>query len=71
MQLFDLAADIGEQHNVADQHRDVVQRLTNLMGKYVADGRSTAGKAKNAVSVDFHHGERVMSPPAKKKSKMK
>src|SRR5262249_36559331 len=40
VQLFDLAADIGEQHNVEAQHPDVVQRLTRLMEKYVADGRS-------------------------------
>ena len=28
--LFDLENDIGEQHNVADQHPDVVKRLQQL-----------------------------------------
>jgi arylsulfatase A len=28
--LFDLENDIGEQHNVADQHPDVVERLTRM-----------------------------------------
>ena len=43
IQLYDLAADIGEQHNVHDEHPEVVDRLTKLLEKYVADGRSTPG----------------------------
>ena len=31
VELYDLAADVGEQHDVADQHPDVVDRLTKLM----------------------------------------
>ena len=43
IQLYDLVADIGEQHNVHDEHPEVVDRLTKLLEKYVADGRSTPG----------------------------
>ncbi len=43
VQLYDLAADIAEQHNVQSQHPDVVARLTQLLEKYVAEGRSTPG----------------------------
>src|SRR5690349_2864021 len=74
IQLFDLAADIAEKHNVQAQHPDIVERLTKLMEKHVTDGRSTPGAPqKNAVAVDFHRGEAVMSPmpknPAKSKKK--
>ena len=31
VQLFDLAIDIGEQSDVADQHPDIVAKLTKLM----------------------------------------
>jgi arylsulfatase A-like enzyme len=55
VQLFDLAADIGEQHNVQHEHPEVVQRLTGLLTRYVAEGRSTPGRAQaNAVAVDIH-----------------
>jgi arylsulfatase A-like enzyme len=30
-ELYDLAADIGETHNIAEEHPDVVERLTALM----------------------------------------
>jgi len=35
--LFDLAKDIGESHNVADQHPEVVQRLTALLERFDAE----------------------------------
>jgi hypothetical protein len=70
VQLFDLAADIGEQHNVEAQNPRIVQGLTGLMETYVARGRSTPGEPqKNAVAVDFHRGEHVSPMPAKAKSK--
>jgi arylsulfatase A len=37
-----------------DKETEVVDRLTKLMEKYVADGRSTPGAAQNnAVKVDI------------------
>jgi arylsulfatase A-like enzyme len=71
-QLFDLASDIGEQHNVAANNPDIAERLTKLMESYVANGRSTPGAAqKNAVAVDIHYGETLVPPPAKAKNKAK
>lgn len=43
LQLFDLANDGAEQHNVAASNPEVVERLTALMQRYVDEGRSTPG----------------------------
>jgi len=52
VQLYDLSADVGEKQNVEAAHPEVVARLTQLLEKYVADGRSTAGAPqKNAVPI--------------------
>lgn len=68
VQLFELTKDIGEQTNVQDKHPEVVARLTKLLEKYVADGRSTPGAPQqNAVPVQI-----VKTPkaaPAKAKQK--
>ncbi len=54
VQLYDMAADIGEKSNLQAKHPEVVDRLTKLLEKYVADGRSTAGPPQhNDVSVDI------------------
>lgn len=54
VQLYDLNADLGEKTNVQDQHPDIVARLTKLLEKYVADGRSTPGEPqKNTVPVQI------------------
>jgi len=48
--LFDLESDIGEQHNVAEQHPDVVQRLTTLADAMREDlgdsARNMTGKGR-------------------------
>jgi arylsulfatase A-like enzyme len=69
VQLFDMAHDIGEQHNVQGEHPEVVGRLTKLLEKYVADGRSTPGAAQqNAVPVDiWAAGKAAHRPLATKK----
>ena len=55
IQLYDLATDIGEQTNVYDKHPDVVAKLTKLLEKYVADGRSTPGvQQQNTGEVNIH-----------------
>lgn len=47
-------AGIGETKNVQAEHPDVVKRLTNLLEKYVADGRSTPGKKQaNTTPVEI------------------
>ena len=43
IQLYDMNDDIGEKTNVQTQHPEIVERLTKLLQKYVADGRSTPG----------------------------
>jgi len=53
VQLYDLTQDLGEQRNLQAEHPDVVKRLTALLEKYVAKGRSTPGAPQqNTVTVD-------------------
>jgi hypothetical protein len=60
VQLFDHEADIGERNHVQREHPEVVQRLTALLERFVAEGRSTPGPAQaNAVAVDIHALERA------------
>jgi hypothetical protein len=47
LQLYDLDIDIGEKNNVLDKHPEVVKRLTDLMAKYINDGRSTPGPSQS------------------------
>jgi arylsulfatase A-like enzyme len=57
VQLYNLADDIGEKDNLQSQHRDIVDRLTKLLEKYVTEGRSTPGQPQqNAVPVNFRRG---------------
>ncbi len=53
-QLYDMSKDVGERTNEYAEQPEIVSRLTKLLEKYVADGRSTAGPAqKNDVPVDI------------------
>ncbi len=53
IQLYDISSDIGEQRNLQAERKDVVERLTKLLEKYVIAGRSTPGfSQKNDVVVD-------------------
>jgi arylsulfatase A len=47
IQLYDLGADIGEQRNVHDEQPEMVEELTNLLTRYVLEGRSTPGAPQN------------------------
>ncbi len=42
-QLYDLSKDIGETHNVVAENPEVARRLTALLERYIANGRSTPG----------------------------
>jgi hypothetical protein len=42
-QLYDMSKDIGERANEYNDHPEIVARLTKLLEKYIADGRSTSG----------------------------
>lgn len=51
-QLYDMNKSVDERTNEYTQHPEVVSRLTVLLEKYVADGRSTPGPSlKNDVPV--------------------
>jgi hypothetical protein len=39
-QLYDLAADLGETTDLADQHPEVVEELRGILEKYQREGRS-------------------------------
>lgn len=54
IQLYDMKADIRETKNLQAEQPEVVQRLTTLLKKYVADGRSTPGaKQQNNGAVNI------------------
>ncbi len=54
VQLYDMTQDIRERRNLQAEHPEVVKRLTALLEKYVAQGRSTPGAPqKNAVAIDL------------------
>lgn len=40
LQLYNLAADVGERQNIRAQHPEIVERLTALLQRYQAEGRS-------------------------------
>lgn len=59
VQLFNLERDLGERRNLQADHPEVVDRLTKLLERYVAEGRSTPGLAQeNAGSVRIHGAEK-------------
>lgn len=64
VQLYDLAADPGESANVQHEHPEIVARLTALLDRYVADGRSTPGAPqRNDVPVRFVPTGLAGTPP--------
>ncbi|MBI4658707.1 MAG: arylsulfatase [Verrucomicrobia bacterium] len=53
-QLYDLAGDVGESRNRAGEHPEIVEHLTKLLERYVAEGRSTPGRPQaNTVEIDI------------------
>jgi arylsulfatase A len=54
VQLFDLQVDPAEENNLALENPELVTELTELMQKYVDDGRSTPGaKQQNDGKTDI------------------
>ena len=54
VQLYDLSNDIGETRNVQEEHPDIVSKLTNILKKQIADGRSTPGlKQANDTEINI------------------
>ena len=54
VQLYDMTVDIRERTNVQADHPKIVEKLTNLMKQYIADGRSTPGPPQqNDVPIEL------------------
>ncbi len=54
VQLYDLGADLGETKNVQAENPAILARLTALLERTIAEGRSTPGaKQPNDVEVSF------------------
>lgn len=67
VQLYDLSADPAETKNVQAEQPEVVERLSNLLQKYVSEGRSTPGeKQPNTVEPEIMRGTKAL-PAARKK----
>lgn len=53
-QLYDMSKEVGERVNEYHAHPEIVAKLTKLLEKYVADGRSTPGPSlMNDVPVNL------------------
>jgi hypothetical protein len=46
MPPYNLSQDVGETKNVAAEHPEIVDRLTRLLERYDAEGRSTPGSPR-------------------------
>ncbi|QDU27247.1 Arylsulfatase [Anatilimnocola aggregata] len=46
VQLYNLSTDSGEAKNLQAEQPEVVQRLTRLLDRYIAEGRSTPGQVQ-------------------------
>ncbi|MEM6690546.1 MAG: arylsulfatase [Planctomycetota bacterium] len=55
-QLYDLDVDPKETTNIAANHPDLVDRLTNLLRSYVENGRSTEGTIQPNHAGSIHWG---------------
>jgi arylsulfatase A len=54
VQLYDLSTDVGETVNLQDKYPEVVKELTELLKRYVEQGRSTPGvKLENTGGVNL------------------
>src|SRR5262245_57826119 len=63
VQLYDMAADVGERRDVAAAQPDVVAWLTQMLERYVAAGRSTPGAPQaNDVPVDIRKADENLRP---------
>jgi arylsulfatase A len=64
IQLFDMVKDIEESTNIATSNPNVVKELSQLMGKLLADGRSTEGEKQEIVPYQEKY-QRLLAPFSK------
>jgi arylsulfatase A-like enzyme len=70
VQLYHLGKDLSETTNVQARYPKVVSRLTQLLEKYVADGRSTPGKPQsNTGEVNIWRQRAAAAQPKASKAK--
>ena len=70
VQLYDLAADLGETKNLAAEKPELVAELTAVMEKLVNEGRSTPGaKQANDVPVNWKRLLEAQDAPKKAPAK--
>jgi arylsulfatase A-like enzyme len=53
LQLYDLSKDVGEKQNVYAKNPKKVKELTDLMTKYLKNGRSTEGGTRSNDGPSF------------------
>lgn len=59
MQLYDMAVDVGETHNLVNEKPETVSELLKLLQDYVDRGRSTPGPtAKNDGPIDIYKNKK-------------
>ncbi len=69
-ELYNLQTDLSETKDVAAANPEVVEKLTAMMKKYIADGRSTAGAAqKNEAPMSVDRGSGGVKKKGKKAGK--
>ena len=74
-ELYNLQNDLSETKDISEANPDVVKRLTTLMNRYIAEGRSTLGapqKNEANMSVDKASsggGENIKGKKSKKTAK--
>jgi hypothetical protein len=64
VQLYDLSRDRAETTNLQAEQPEIVARLTRLLERFVADGRSTPGpRQANDVPVALFKPSAATPPP--------
>jgi hypothetical protein len=64
-QLYDIVDDPGENHNVADQHPDILQKLISAYGTYAKDVGVVIPRSQT-----YYLGLQSASPPINNQSKV-
>ena len=59
IQLFDMSNDFKELVNVAKDHLDIVNEMTNTMSALIENGRSTLGKPQDYISYEKKYIETI------------
>ena len=64
IQLYDMVEDVREQHNAAQEHPEIVNRLRDQLTAYILAGRSTPGAAQKNTGPQWWPQLTWIDPPA-------